>query len=142
MAAVGVEELAALATAKRKRSTGRQNCLAAAVAGVIELAAADLQPPVMTSLLLAAAGAALEVLAAVEAAVVATTAVATTEAAAEYTPQTGKRRRRGRNRITGNDGGRVAKDRRDHRPWPVLLALHRPLAAGASGLRGQAPSGV
>ena len=96
----------------------------------------------MTSLLLAAAGAALEVLAAaVEAAVMATTAVATTEAAAEYTPQTGKRRRRGRNRITGNDGGRVAKDRRDHRPWPVLLALHRPLAAGASGLRGQAPSG-
>jgi hypothetical protein len=143
VAAVGVEELAALATAKRKGSTGRQNCLAAAVAGVIKLAAADLQPPVMTSLLLAAAGAALEVLAAaVEAAVVATTAVATTEAAAEYTPQTGKRRRRGRNTITGNDGGRVAKDRRDHRPWPVLLALHRPLAAGASGLRGQAPSGI
>ena len=117
--------------------------VAAVVVGVIELAAADLQPPVMTSLLLAAAGAALEVLAAaVEAAVVATTAVATTEAVAEYTPQTGQRRRRGRNRITGNDGGRVAKDRRDHRPWPVLLALHRPLAAGASGLRGQVPSGV
>ena len=142
MAAVGVEELAALATAKRKGSTGRQNCLAAAVAGEIKLAAADLQPPVMTSLLLAAAGAALEVLAAaVEAAVVATTAVATTEAVAEYTPQTGQRRRRGRKGSTGN-GGRAAKGSQDHRSWPVILAVHRPLAAGASGPRGQAPSGV
>ena len=88
---------------------------------MIELAAADLQPPVMTSLLLAAAGAALEVLAAaVEAAAVATTAVATTEAVAEYTPQTGQRRRRGRNRITGNDGGRVAKDRQDHSHGPCF----------------------
>ena len=112
------------------------------MAGVIKLAAADLQPPVMTSLLLAAAGAALEVLAAaVEAAVVATTAVATTEAVAEYTPQTGQRRRRGRKRCTGNDGGRVAKAYRRHRPGPVVVAVHRPLAAGASGLRGQAPSG-
>ena len=126
----------------RKRSTGRQNCLAAAVAGVIELAAADLQPPVMTSLLLAAAGVALEVLAAaVGATVVATTAVATTEAVAEYTPQTGQRRRRGRKGSTGN-GGRAAKDSQDHRPWPVIVAVHRPLAAGASGLRGQVPSGV
>ena len=98
------------------------------MAGVIKLAAADLQPPVMTSLLLAAAGAALEVLAAaVEAAVVATTAVATTEAVAEYTPQTGKRRRRGRKGITGN-GGRVARDSQGHRSWPVVLAVHRPLA--------------
>ena len=91
---------------KRKRSTGRKNCLAAAVAGVIKLAAADLQPPVMTSLLLAAAGAALEVLAAaVEAAVVATTAVATTEAVAGYTPRAGQRRRNHRSRNTGKDGG-------------------------------------
>ena len=73
---------------------------------MIKLAAADLQPPVMTSLLLAAAGAALEVLAAaVEAAVVATTAVATTEAVAEYTPQTGKRRREHRGSDIGKDGG-------------------------------------
>ena len=66
----------------------------AVVAGVIELAAAGLQPPVMTSLLLAAAGADLEVLA-----VMATTAVAKTEAVAKYTPQTGQRRRRGRKKM-------------------------------------------
>ena len=79
---------------------------------MIELAAADLQPPVMTSLLLAAAGAALEVLAAaveagaaVEAAVVATTTVATTEAVAEYTPLTGQRRREHRGSDIGKDGG-------------------------------------
>ena len=89
-----------------------------------------------------AAGAALEVLAAaVEAAAVATTAVATTEAVAEYTPQTGKRRLRGRKGITGN-GGRVARDSQGHRSWPVVLAVHRPLAAGAIGPRGQEPSGV
>ena len=101
------------------------------MAGVIKLAAADLQPPVMTSLLLAAAGAALEVLAAaVEAAVVATTAVATTEAVAEYTPQTGQRRRSGRKRSTGNDGGRVAKGYRRHRPEPLAAEVHLPLTAG------------
>ena len=38
--------------------------------------------------------------------------------------------------ITGN-GGRVAKGSQDHHmPWPVVLTVHRPLAAGASGLRG------
>ena len=44
-------------------------------------------------------------------------------------------------RISGN-GGRVAKGSQNHRPWPVVLTAHRPLAAGAIGLRGQASTGV
>ena len=34
--------------------------------------------------------------------------------------------------ITGN-GERVAKDRQNHRPWPVVLALHRPLSLLGDG---------
>ena len=69
------------------------------------------------------------------------TAGATTTAGAEYTPQTGQRRRRGRNIITTN-GGRLAKDRQDHRPWPVVLAVHRPLAAGAIEFWGKRPCAI
>ena len=110
---------------------------------MIKLAAADLQPPVMTSLLLAAAGAALEVLAAaVEAAVVATTAVATTEAVAEYTPQTGQRRRRGRSSNTAKDG-ESSTVRLERKTWHGAgCGLTTANSPPEGWLRGQAPSGV
>ena len=80
------------------------------------------------------------VLEAVGAAELATLVVATAEVTMMEDENWHKWGHHEENEFTGN-GGRLAKDRQDHRPWPVVLALHRPLAARASRLRGQAPTG-
>ena len=86
---------AALATAKRKRSTGREN--RGAAAGEVSAAAAAAE---------AAEAVAAEAVAATAAtaAVATATAGATTTAGAEYTPQTGQRRREHRGSDIGKDG--------------------------------------